>query len=99
MPREPGATNPVPGLYGKFTVMRTDGRSEFGQKHERCDYFVLDWIHDPFTLVAVHAYADACEATYPELARDLRARIERALTGHRGSTREPTGPAGAGEKG
>ena len=62
----------VAGIYRKFTVMRTDGSSEQGGKHEYCSYFVLDWEHDPFAVPAALAYASACEATYPELAKDLR---------------------------
>jgi hypothetical protein len=64
------------GLYRKFDVRRTDGSSDPGGKHEACEYFVLDWQHDPFTVPAVRAYADACEATYPALAADLRAKAE-----------------------
>ena len=70
-PREREA-KPIPGIYQKFTVMRTDGSSEPGGKHERCHYFVLDWIHDKFAVPAALAYAAACEAEYPELAADLR---------------------------
>jgi len=61
------------GLYGKYTVERTDGGSEPGEKHERCRYFVLDLTHDPFTAAALRAYADACQAEFPKLALDLRA--------------------------
>ncbi len=39
-------------------------------------YFVLDWAHDPFAIPAARAYADACEAKYPALSADLRARAE-----------------------
>lgn len=65
------------GIYRKFDIRRTDGSSEPGRKHERCSYFVLDLEHDPFAKPALEAYAAACEATFPELARDLR-RIARA---------------------
>lgn len=61
------------GLYRKFSVERADGSSGEGRKHEFCEYFVLDWSHDPFTIPAVRAYAVACEASYPELAKSLRA--------------------------
>lgn len=30
------------GLYVKFHVERTDGRSAQGEKHHGCQYFVLD---------------------------------------------------------
>ena len=72
MPRSDDSTTPKAGIYRKFTVIRTDGSSEQGGKHEYCSYFVLDWEHDPFAVPAALAYASACEATYPELAKDLR---------------------------
>jgi hypothetical protein len=67
-----------PGLYQKFVVRRTDGRSAEGEKHERCEYLVLDWDHDPFAIAAGRAYADACEVHHPELARDIRAQADQA---------------------
>jgi hypothetical protein len=70
--------DPIPGLYRKFAVLRTDGSSAKGQKHEDCDYLVLDWIHDPFAVPAARAYADACEATHPDLAADIRRRADEA---------------------
>jgi hypothetical protein len=68
------------GVYRKFIVNRADGSSVPGGKHERCEYFVLDWAHDPFAIPAARAYADACEAQYPALAADLRARADAAET-------------------
>lgn len=62
------------GIYQKFRVERIDGSSAPGQKHEGCDYFVLDMTHDVFANAALAAYADACEGQYPVLARELRAR-------------------------
>ncbi len=63
------------GLYKKFEVTRTDGSSAPGEKHEGCDYFVLDIDHDPFALTALIAYAKAVKLAYPLLAADLEARI------------------------
>ena len=63
------------GLYRKFNVYR---RFDFAGKHDGCEYFVLDWKHDPFTLPALEAYAAACEAKFPDLARDLRTKIAAA---------------------
>lgn len=60
------------GRYHKFDIRRTDGKSEAGQKHFACDYFVLDLTHDKFAKAALNAYADACEAEFPVLADDLR---------------------------
>lgn len=60
------------GLYGKFRVDRVDGRSDIGEKHYGCEYFVLDLTHDRHALSALTAYANSCEAEYPLLAEDLR---------------------------
>jgi hypothetical protein len=62
------------GLYRKYRVSREDGRSLRGQKHDACDYFVLDMVHDVHAYAAIRAYADACAEDYPALARDLRAK-------------------------
>lgn len=63
------------GIYEKYRVTRTDGRSERGQRHEGCQYFVLDLNHDPFAFPALHAYIAACRATHPLLAEDLQRMI------------------------
>lgn len=77
-----GAKDGARGLYGKFEVRRTDGRSEPGEKHENCRYFVLDVDHDPFSIAALEAYANACRARFPALAADLDdLRRERILGG------------------
>ena len=59
------------GLYRKYKIERTDGRSGPGKKHENCTYFVLDLVHDPHAIPALLAYAKSCEADYPALASDL----------------------------
>jgi len=71
-PPYPPAEDEKRGLYGKYEVIRTDGSSGRGRKHEHCYYFVLDTDHDPFSRPALLAYADACELSYPFLAKDLR---------------------------
>lgn len=63
------------GLYGKFEVNRLDGKDLVGEKHHGCEYFVLDILHDKFAGPALEAYANACEAEYPQLAADLRAKL------------------------
>lgn len=60
------------GVYEKFRVERTDGRSAPGEKHHGCTYFVLDVDHDPYARPALKAYADSCESAFPALAADLR---------------------------
>lgn len=59
------------GLYEKFRVERTDGRSAPGEKHDGCRYLVLDLDHDPFARVAALEYARACADDYPTLYRDI----------------------------
>ena len=73
-PRAIGVPDTGQGLFQKFEVRRTDGSSEPGGKHEGCEYFVLDTDHDPHAAAALRAYAAACEASHPLLARDLRER-------------------------
>ncbi len=63
--------DPKRGLYGKFRIERTDGKSAPGEKHDGCDYFVLDLTHDKFALAALLAYAEACKEEFPLLANDL----------------------------
>ena len=70
--------DPTQGLYGKFSrIERADGRSEPGEKHHGCEYFVLDITHDPYAGPALAAYEEACRAEFPLLARDLRSILER----------------------
>jgi hypothetical protein len=59
------------GLYRKYDITRTDGRSAAGEKHYLCDYFVLDLKHDPYARKALLAYAEACRSRYPILSSDL----------------------------
>lgn len=60
------------GLYDKFSVKRTDGRDDPGEKHDDCRYFVLDLTHDPLAIPAARAYAlSAWIAGYRQLSEDL----------------------------
>lgn len=61
------------GVYDKYNVVRLNDPDG---KHARCYYFVLDFEHDPYAGEAALAYAHACEADYPLLAADLRARVQ-----------------------
>jgi len=67
----PLGSPPPRGLFAKFHVERLRPSSR-GIVHNDCRYFVLDITHDPHALAAALAYADSCEAEYPQLARDLR---------------------------
>ena len=71
----------------KFYVERSDGQSEQGEKHDGCEYFVLDLDHDPYAIPALKAYAEACRDEYPHLARDLDIQLA-------GLSRETTEEAG-----
>jgi hypothetical protein len=59
------------GLFEKFTVVRNDGTSAAGMKHDGCIYFVLDVTHDPFADEALRVYAQQCKREYPLLAEDI----------------------------
>ena len=60
------------GLYRKFRIERTDGKSAEGEKHQNCDYFVLDLTHDKHAMPAIKAYIESCRREYPKLAQSLR---------------------------
>lgn len=72
MQRIPPRSKRCRGLYRKFVVIRIDGKSEPGKRHAECEYFVLDFNHDPFAMPAIRAYADACQKKYPILSAELR---------------------------
>lgn len=63
------------GLYRKYTVtpegdvLKADGTPAPGP------LFILNYGKDPHARVALAAYADACQATHPVLAIDLRAAL------------------------
>ncbi len=59
------------GLYRKYKVSRTDGSSKPGEKHDGCEYFVLDLEHDKHAKAALKAYAKSCAREFPALAKDL----------------------------
>lgn len=61
-------TDKKKGLYRKYRVKRLYDRAH---KHDSCNYFVLDWQHDPYVKPAIAAYIDACKKEYPELAASL----------------------------
>lgn len=71
-PRDASKPAEQQGLFRKFDVRRTDGSDAPGGKHHGCRYFVLDVDDDAFAAAALGAYASACAASHPELARDLR---------------------------
>ena len=64
------------GIYQKYNVIRTDGSSGPGGKHEHCNYWVLDLIHDKHAIAAYRAYAESCAEEYPVLASDILLHLE-----------------------
>jgi hypothetical protein len=68
----PADADEARGLYEKWNVGRV---SDPHNKHAACEHFVLDLTHDPFSVPALRAYADACERLYPKLAADLRKKL------------------------
>ena len=76
------------GLYEKYHVKRLN---DTGGKHDNCYFFVLDLDHDKHARPALWAYAESCEAEYPELAKDLRAAI------YDNTSNNPTGEPGHAE--
>jgi len=64
--------DPERGLYNKFSVIhRTDGRSAPGERHDGCEYFVLDLTHDRHCVEALRSYAESCRSDFPLLSLDL----------------------------
>jgi len=70
---------PDKGLFKKFIINRIDGRDGAGDKHDGCEYFVLDLTHDKHAIPAIAAYAESCEREFPALANDLRAKVANAV--------------------
>ena len=60
------------GMFEKFSVVRSDGSSAPGGKHQDFKYFVLDLDHDPYAGAAMMAYVAACRATHPLLEHDIK---------------------------
>ena len=78
---EPEKDKRLRGFFEEFNVSRTDGTSAPGEKHDGCQYFVLDLTHDPYALVAIAAYSKMCEKEYPKLAQDLDQLVIKRSTG------------------
>lgn len=60
------------GIYRKYFVQRL---GDWERKHDKCDFFVLDLVHDKYAKAALRTYASLCESEYPELAKDIHKRI------------------------
>ena len=66
---DPDATR---GLYSKYLLFKAGGDME--PVHD--PFFVLSYTTDPHARAALAAYADSCEADYPQLAADLRRELD-----------------------
>lgn len=64
-------SNKSRGLYGKYTVHRVDGKDQPGGSKQDAEYFVLDYMHDPFAIEALKFYAFKCKDEYPQLSADI----------------------------
>jgi hypothetical protein len=60
-------TPEIASLSGRYIVEREDG-----QHRPDARYFVLNYASDPYARAALLAYAEACAATHPTLATDIR---------------------------
>lgn len=59
------------GLINKYCVTREDGRDVEGEKHDECQYFVLDLTHDPVARDCAVRYSRHIRRDDPELAQEL----------------------------
>lgn len=64
---------PDNGLERRYAVKRL---ADPEGKHDGCDFFVLDLVHDRFAYNALAAYALACFAEFPQPASDLHSRAQ-----------------------
>ena len=64
-------------LQQKYYVERIDGRDLSGGDRVDSKYFVLDYIHDPYSIAALEAYAFACNEDFPNLSEEIRALVAR----------------------
>jgi hypothetical protein len=72
-------------LQQKYYVDRIDGRDLPGGDRVDSKYFVLDYIHDPYSIPALEAYALACHKDFPNLSAELSALIARLKEDQQGT--------------
>jgi len=68
-------------LQQKYYVERIDGRDLSGGDRTDSKYFVLDYVHDPYSIPALEAYAYACYKDFPNLSGEIRALVEKLKSG------------------
>jgi len=66
------------GLYFKYNVSRVDGRDCEGGNRENAKYFVLDYVNDPHSVVALRAYVQSLdqEGKFIKLSEDLKRNLD-----------------------
>ena len=64
-------------LQQKYWVDRIDGRDLPGGDRVDSKYFVLDYVHDPYAIAALEAYAFACYKDLPNLSEEIRSLVEK----------------------
>jgi len=62
-------------LQQKYYVDRIDERDRVGGDRVDSKYFVLDYIHDPYSIPALEAYAVACYNDFPNLSQEILALV------------------------
>lgn len=77
-PRNPGDSmeDKRNRLQQKYWVDRIDERDWPGRDRFDSEYFILDYVHDPFANLALEAYAIACCDTLPSLSDAILAVID-----------------------
>lgn len=63
-------------LQQKFYVERIDERDRAGGDRADSKYFVLDYIHDPYALSALEAYAQSCSKDFPNLSAEIKVLVK-----------------------
>ena len=68
-------------LQQKYYVERIDGRDRADGDRVDSKYFVLDYVHDPYSVAALEAYAQACYRDFPNLSQEIRALVQQLKAG------------------
>jgi hypothetical protein len=64
-------------LQQKYWVDRIDGRDLPGGDRVDSKYFVLDYVHDPYAIAALEAYAFACHKDLPNLSEEIGSLVDK----------------------
>jgi hypothetical protein len=69
-------------LQQKYYVERIDERDRTGGDRVDSKYFVLDYVHDPYSIPALEAYALACYKDFPNLSAEITALVQQSKSGN-----------------